>query len=104
MTAGGGLGGPRTDDGDQIPQIPNSGSNPLEGTLNSPRSNLVGGTTRGGRSVDESRAAALIFNQGFQLKSGHTQCSANLAFVIFIQTHVRVTALVLDGQPVFLAW
>ena len=26
-----GLGGPRTDDGDQIP---NSGSNPLEGTLN----------------------------------------------------------------------
>ena len=30
-------------------QIPNSGSNPFEGTLNGPRSNLVGGTTRGGK-------------------------------------------------------
>ena len=27
---GWGLGGPHTDDGDQISQIPNSGSNPLE--------------------------------------------------------------------------
>ena len=42
---GWGLGGPHTDDGDQIPQIPNSGSNPLGGTLNDPGSNLEGGTT-----------------------------------------------------------
>ena len=47
---GWGLGGSHTDDGDQIPQIPNSGSNPFEGTLNGPGSNLVGGAPRGGRS------------------------------------------------------
>ena len=46
--AGGwGLGGPHTDDGDQLPQIPNSGSNPLEWTSNGPGSNLEGGATRG---------------------------------------------------------
>ena len=47
---GWGLGGPHTDDGNQIPQIPNSGSNPLKRTLNGPGYNLVGDTTRGGRS------------------------------------------------------
>ena len=48
---GWGLGGPHTDDGDQTPQIPNSGSYPLEWTSKGPGSNLEGGTTRGGRSV-----------------------------------------------------
>ena len=47
---GWGLGGPHTEDVDQIPQIPNSGSNPLEETLKGPGSNLAGGATRGGRS------------------------------------------------------
>ena len=48
---GWGLGGPHTDDGDQIPQIPNSGSYPLKWTSVGPGANLVSGTTRGGRST-----------------------------------------------------
>ena len=40
---------PHTDDGDQIPQIPNAGSYPLEWTSKSPGSNLEGGLVPGGQ-------------------------------------------------------
>ena len=51
MPMGWGLGGPHTDDGDQIPQIPNSESYPLEWDSKDPESNLVeDGTTRAVRS------------------------------------------------------
>ena len=62
-----------------------------------------GASTRLTRQTDDFSARCSVFNQSFYFKSCSAQSRAELALVLFVQLHVRVPAIPLDGQPVLLA-